>query len=171
MSNEEDIITTEIDQELETSSKNPEYIMSSYSPISSNKILLSTINKGKILIVDDVPTNRFVLKKLLRDQDFEVVQANNGQEALDKIYINNKFYINYRIIFMDLEMPIMNGLQATKKINNLIIQGFIRKVPIIAITASGTEMKEKCIESGMSDFLIKPISRDLLQKLLRKYIL
>jgi len=107
------------------------------------------------LVVDDEPTNRFLLKSLLKKNDFEVVEATNGEEAVEAFLKHSP-----DIIFMDIMMPIMDGYTATEIIKSLSKETFI---PIIFLTAiTKEESLNKCIESGGDDFLIKPFNNSIL---------
>ncbi len=106
----------------------------------------------KALLAEDDPVNRQLEKIFLQKAGFSVDTALNGEEAVEKFKINN-----YDIIFMDCEMPVMNGFTATKTIRQLEKNG--RRTPIIAMTAyalSGD--RDMCIESGMDDYVSKPIN-------------
>lgn len=109
-----------------------------------------SICKKKILIVEDNKTNQFVLKKMLAKLEYDFEVAENGQIAID-LFFNSRF----DLVFMDCHMPVMDGLEATRIIrsreNNI-------RVPIIALTAGATDNdQEMCLESGMDDYLAKPV--------------
>ncbi len=113
-------------------------------------------HKIKALIVEDVLSSRFLLRKILEKMGLAVIEAENGKQAITQ----------YRkelpdIIFMDIEMPVMDGMEATKKIRKLAGDNFI---PIIFLTAS-TEDKvfASCLDSGGDDFLGKPYSPVILK--------
>jgi len=107
------------------------------------------------LVVDDEPTNRFILKSLLKKNGFEVIEAANGEEAIELFLKNSP-----DIIFMDIMMPVMNGYVATEKIKSLSKEKFI---PIIFLTAmTNDESLNKCIDSGGDDFLTKPFNKTIL---------
>jgi PAS domain S-box-containing protein len=113
--------------------------------------------KLNILVAEDNATSQLIAKKMLENRGHVVSIAGNGAHACEKI-ANSHF----DIIFMDVEMPIMNGLEATK-----VIRGKEKKsgrhIPIVAMTAYATkEDKEKCLIAGMDDFLVKPAkSKDI----------
>ncbi len=72
---------------------------------------------------------------------------------------------------MDMQMPVMDGLTATKEIRNLKSQSTIRKIPIIAMTAKAMEWdREKCIEAGMDDYIPKPIKREVVFEMVEKWV-
>ncbi|MCF6298691.1 MAG: fused response regulator/phosphatase [Thiomicrorhabdus sp.] len=113
------------------------------------------MNSGLALVVDDEPTNRFILKSLLKKNNFDVVEAVNGKQAID-VFLKK----NPDIIFMDIMMPVMDGYLATEKIKSLSKEKFI---PVIFLTAMADEKSlNKCIESGGDDFLTKPFNKIIL---------
>ena len=127
---------------------------------------------NRILSVEDNGVNRLVIKRLLEKRGFIVEEAFNGKEAIEIInkYITEKERKPYIGIFMDLNMPIMGGLECAQNIINLISQGKLRKMPIFALTAHDSEqMEEKCIEIGFDEFISKPIMADKLEEILRIY--
>jgi len=110
---------------------------------------------SKVLIVDDDSVNRMILEGMLVNQGHQVIQAENGQLAIDS-YIENK----PEIVLMDIMMPVMNGYDATKAIKELAGDDF---VPIIVLTAMTDEDElVKCVHSGADDFLTKPFSHVVL---------
>jgi PAS domain S-box-containing protein len=114
---------------------------------------------SRILVVDDEPINREVARMQLEDIDLVVDTAEDGAEA---IALAQKTV--YAAIFMDMQMPKVNGLEATQQIR--MIPGY-RQTPIIAITASAfDEDKAACIKAGMNDFLSKPFNPDTLYAML-----
>ena len=108
----------------------------------------------KVLVVEDVKLNQLLMRTILDDFNFEWEMADNGQIALDKLKTNT-----YDIILMDLQMPIMNGFEATKYIRNEMKL----TIPIIALTADVTSVDlEKCKEAGMNDYISKPLDEKIL---------
>ena len=111
----------------------------------------SLLNGIKVVVADDNEMNRLVAKTILENHNVQIIEAANGQEALNYI-INNK----PDVVLMDIQMPILNGYEATKKIRNA---GF--NFPIIALTANAIKgEKEKCLEAGMDDFITKPFNEE-----------
>jgi len=111
---------------------------------------------SKVLIVDDDAINRMILEGMLIKSGHEVLQAADGQQAVDT-YISD----HPDIVLMDIMMPVMNGYDATKKIKDIAGDRFI---PIIVLTAM-TEEGElvKCVDNGADDFLTKPFSHAVLK--------
>ncbi len=111
----------------------------------------------KVLLVEDNLVNQLVAIKLLESLKVEVIVAQNGQEALDKLPTQD-----VDIIFMDIQMPIMDGLTATQHIR---AQQRYSKLPIIAMTAHAREEdKQQCLAAGMNLHIAKPISLNVLRE-------
>jgi len=134
-------------------------------------IITSKINKDrglnldnkKILIVDDDPRNIFVLAAALEDYGAEIIEAENGKIALEKL--ENEVV---DLILMDIMMPVMNGYEAIKSIRNT---EKIKHIPIIASTAKSLKGdSEKCMEAGANDYIAKPIDYDVLITLVKAWI-
>jgi len=118
--------------------------------------------ESKILVVEDNKTNQMLMKMLLLDLDLECDIVENGLEALDRVKSKE-----YNIILMDENMPIMNGIEATKNIREL---GF-KSIPIVAVTANALKGdKEKFLAAGMNDYLSKPINTKEFKFILNKYL-
>lgn len=115
-----------------------------------------------VLVVDDQATNQMVMDGILKYYyDIEARFANNGKEAVEMASKDH-----YDLIFMDVNMPVMNGIEATRKI---ILQN--PKIPIIAITANALdENRVECLEAGMMECLVKPIDLDALKKTIALYL-
>jgi len=108
----------------------------------------------KILVVEDMPLNQLLMKTVLDDFGFERDIAANGKIAVDKMRAQS-----YDVILMDLQMPVMNGFEATEYIRNTMHS----TVPIIALTADVTTVDlAKCKAIGMNDYIAKPIDERLL---------
>jgi PAS domain S-box-containing protein len=106
---------------------------------------------ARILVAEDSIINQEVIKKVLGLKSWDVMVASTGKEALE-LYES----MDFDIIFMDVQMPEMDGLEATKKIRE--INRDDKKIPIIGLTAHGYEMhKRECLSAGMDDYITKPI--------------
>lgn len=115
----------------------------------------------KVLIVDDVYTNRLLLAEVLRSMDIEFDQVENGREAIDAFE-----KIDYDLILMDIEMPVMNGLEATKFIREEMPYPKNR-VMIVALTAHNPQLFfEDFQDVGFDQLLTKPYSLEKLSGLL-----
>jgi len=105
----------------------------------------------RVLLVDDVETNRLVASEILIDQGAVVDEAVNGRQAVDKVLAGGP----WDVVLMDVQMPEMNGLDATRAIR---ADTRFARLPILAMTAFALEEeRERCLDSGMDDFLTKPI--------------
>jgi PAS domain S-box-containing protein len=116
----------------------------------------------RILLVDDYAINLEVARRHLEAGGHSVSLAGNGQEAIDAFGNGN-----YDLIFMDIQMPVMDGIEAAKRIRDIEKgSGSASRIPIIALTAHAVrEYIVACLEAGMDDYLIKPVFRkDLLGK-------
>lgn len=139
------------------------------STIASNKANNDTvIAKKKILVAEDVPMNLLLVKSLLAKLApyADIVTAQNGLEAVD-VVANEPI----DLILMDVQMPKMDGLQATKTIRQWQKNTGAPHIPIIAVTAGALpEEKENCLKSGMDFFLAKPIEVKGLQSVIDNYL-
>ncbi len=121
-------------------------------------------NKLKILLVEDNDINRKFFINLVKQKGFNCDIATHGQEALKTL--ENK---DYDIIFMDCQMPVMDGYEATRKIREL--EGDKKHTPIIAMTAYSMKGDDnKCLEAGMDDYLAKPFNLEQVLHIMEKYI-
>jgi PAS domain S-box-containing protein len=112
------------------------------------------INNIRVLVVEDIPLNQLLMKTLLDDFGFARDMASNGKIAIEKLKTNT-----YDIILMDLQMPEMNGFEATAYIRNKL--GLT--IPIIALTADVTTVDlAKCTAVGMDDYIAKPVDERVL---------
>jgi len=119
----------------------------------------------RVLVVDDDMRNVFAMTKVLEDYGLIVTQAENGQAALNAIDNANK---PFELVLMDIMMPIMDGIEATKCIREL---ADYQATPIISLTAKAMPGdKHKCIEAGASEYLTKPIDTDKLLSILRVWL-
>ena len=116
----------------------------------------------KILLVEDNPLNREIARILLKDEGFIVEEAVNGQEAVDKLAASKEG--EYALILMDIQMPVMDGYETTKRIRNMSNRA-LAHTPIIAMTANAfEEEKKKALSCGMNGHVSKPIDINVLFK-------
>ncbi len=141
-----------------------------YPTISeTNEASAAPKKKGKrkcktVLVVEDNRVNQMVQKGILTKLGYETVFAENGQEALDQVQKED-----FLAILMDCQMPIMDGFEATRKIRTLDTTA--SKLPIIAITANAMSGdRQRCLDSGMDDYLAKPVKMDELKDKLQRWI-
>tara|TARA_R110002072_G_scaffold534_8_gene4277 strand:- start:27901 stop:30087 length:2187 start_codon:yes stop_codon:yes gene_type:complete len=123
---------------------------------------LSKIQNTRLLVVEDNPINQKLLVTLINKNGLKTDVANNGKEALE---LYHKY--SYDLIFMDIQMPVMDGIQASKEILSLETS---EKPKIIAVTANTLqEDRDKCLEAGMVDFITKPINNMTLINALERF--
>ncbi len=112
--------------------------------------------KLEILVVEDIKLNWLILSSILRKKGHSVSLAENGKLAVD-IINKNKF----DVVLMDIMMPIMDGIEATKEIRKNIDC----TTPIIAVTANAfNDEKQNCINAGMNGFIAKPVKNEILEQ-------
>lgn len=134
-----------------------------------DRIAAQTFHKSdrlKVLVAEDNKTNQEVVLRMLKLEDvYDVSIAKDGQEALDKVKESMENQNPYDLIFMDVQMPNLDGIQSTRLIRQA---GY--SAPIVALTAYAEESNVKeCYESGMDYFLSKPIRRPALKHVLKTY--
>ena len=132
---------------------------------SSSDFKKFSASNNKALVVEDNLINQLVAKKLLEKIGFVVDVSENGTEAVEAVQKTN-----YAFVLMDIQMPEMDGYEATKKIREMEKQtGY--HLPIIALTASAMDVdRELCIQSGMDEYVAKPVNRATLLKALNSVI-
>jgi len=115
-----------------------------------------------VLLVEDDPSNRLPTQKLLEKAGHDVFLAENGQQALDLLAAND-----IDCILMDIQMPVMDGIEATRVIRESAALGPKKNVPIIALTAYAMDGdKEKFLAAGMNGYVAKPVKIEgLLQEM------
>jgi two-component system sensor histidine kinase/response regulator len=124
---------------------------------------LKIIHGSSILVVEDNKLNQEVALGLLIDEGFKVDIANDGREAIDMVHQND-----YDIVLMDMQMPVMNGVEATLEIRK---NAKFDSLPIVAMTANAMlQDREKCLQAGMNDFISKPIDPEELFRTLLQWI-
>ncbi len=120
--------------------------------------------KGKVLLAEDNLVNRKVAIRLLNKMDVEVDAVENGAEALEAVQSGD-----YALVFMDCQMPVMDGYLATGKIREL--GGFYAEMPIVAMTAHAMiGDREKCLAAGMTEYLTKPVHVERLRAVLEHFL-
>ncbi|MCK9605381.1 MAG: ATP-binding protein [Methylomonas sp.] len=117
----------------------------------------------RILLVEDNEINRIVAKEILEKMGISVDLAEHGAEALGKLELNN-----YDGILMDVQMPVMDGYQATRRLKDIVA---LKNLPVIAMTANAMqEDRQKCLQAGMVDYISKPILPLTLYQILSKWV-
>ena len=128
-----------------------------------SQISLEKIKGSKILLAEDNLLNQEIAQELLTDEGFKVTIANNGKEAVN--LVNDE---NFDVVLMDMQMPEMDGLEATMKIRETFASDTL---PILAMTANaGEEDRERCLKAGMDAHITKPIDPEVLMSELCKWI-
>jgi len=118
-----------------------------------------------ILLAEDNPVNQKLAVTMLGKGGYTVEVAKNGKEAVEKYRANPQAF---NLIFMDLQMPVLDGYEASIQIRALKLND----VPIIAMTANALRSdRERCLEVGMNDYVAKPIRRETVFKMIKKWIL
>ena len=120
--------------------------------------------ESRILLVEDNEINQELVKEMFKDVDVIPDVAFNGLEAVEKVKLKK-----YDLVFMDIQMPLMDGLQSTKRIREEFSSD---KLTIIAMTANASpEDRENCMSVGMNDFLSKPIDHRLLIETMQRWLM
>lgn len=131
-------------------------------PLSHTALHRALDDTKHILVVEDTKTNQMVIQLLLNRMGYNVTLANNGQHAIELVEKDRTF----DLIFMDISMPIMDGIQATR-----ILRSRKLATPIIALTAHAMNSDhENCLAAGMNDIVLKPIRSKELQRISDRYL-
>jgi CheY-like chemotaxis protein len=128
---------------------------------------LDVFNGARILLADDNVVNQMLARRLLERLGLEVTIADTGMAAIERLSISA-----FNVVLMDCQMPELDGYEATRRIRKGAAGEAARKVPIIALTANALSGdRERCLESGMDDYLVKPINPDELREKLQRVLL
>ena len=123
---------------------------------TSERLMMTSL---RVLLAEDNLVNQFIVQAMMQDWGFKVDLASNGAEAIELFKKNN-----YEVILMDIQMPIMNGVEATTYIRSYE-DVKKSKTPIIALTANPSKQFQKnYLQAGMEDVIVKPFKEDLLYK-------
>ncbi len=148
----------------------PGHLTRHYQPHVSEE--LKDIQGARVLLIEDNEINQQVASELLEQVGMVVTVAENGKKGMDAVQS-----FAYDLVFMDMQMPVMDGYTATKEIRKWeeslpdMSAGTRPRVPIVAMTAHAmVGERERCIEAGMDDYLSKPIDQDNLYAILLKWI-
>lgn len=120
----------------------------------------------RILVAEDNPVNQRVAQAMINKLGFQADIVANGQETINALRL-----IPYDIVFMDCQMPEMDGFEATRLIRREESKVLDRSIPIIAMTASAMSGdKERCLHAGMNDFIAKPVRKEMLEEMLETWL-
>ena len=120
------------------------------------------LKNRSILIVDDIEDNRSLFGFYLKNTKAKLLYAKNGREAVDICKTDS----DINLVLMDLQMPVLNGIEATREIRK-----FNQQLPIIAVTAYAfTGDKQYCLDAGCNDFITKPIDSDVLIEMIKSFL-
>ncbi len=150
-----------------------------FSAVSSAEVTITAVapetvapndspRRGQVLVVDDNAVLGKVLGRYVEDLGFEAVFAVNGEEAVTK-FRGRKL----SLVLMDVEMPVMNGIEATKQIREVESSSEdedLKRVPIVGCTSISEECAEQCLEAGMDACLHKPATRAQVKGVFEKYV-
>ncbi|MBO9566295.1 MAG: response regulator [Niastella sp.] len=139
----------------------------STSQIADNLAISETVSPGatssaiKVLITEDNENNQSLLSHIFKNWNLQFEIANNGLEAIEKLRLSK-----YDLVLMDIQMPVMDGYTAARKIRNDLRSD----IPIIAMTAHAMPgEREKCLSYGMNDYIAKPVKQEQLSQLISKF--
>ncbi len=130
--------------------------------------VIASVATRRILLTEDNLVNQTVAKRMLAKGGFEVEVAENGEQALRKVTNGGGF----DLIFMDCQMPRMDGYEASRQIRNFEQEsGATIRIPIIALTANAMQGdREKCLNAGMDDYIAKPVKKDALFEMIQRHL-
>ena len=121
--------------------------------------------KGKVLIIDDEADVRDVLKFHLSEQNFQILEAENGEEAI-KILNSEDNMVNVGLILCDIRMPKVNGIECIQ-----YLQKEAPGIPVVVVTGfPDTEIATGLLKSGVKDYLVKPVDKDKLIAVVQKQV-
>ncbi|KZY71014.1 hypothetical protein A3742_11305 [Oleiphilus sp. HI0071] len=136
-------------------------------PYVKPEISSSESTKRRVLLVEDNAVNQVVAQALIEAEGFDVEIANDGQEALDLLNANPEEFV---VVFMDCQMPVMDGYTAAGAIRRGEGGESYKAVPVIAMTANAMQGdREKCLDAGMDDYISKPIDVEVLSAKLSEW--
>lgn len=129
---------------------------------------LADFSGKRILLVEDIELNREIAQAILEEAGFEVESAPDGTDAVAMVEKSEEHY--YDAVLMDVQMPIMDGYEATRTIRNMA-RDDVKTLPIIAMTANALEEdKEAALKNGMNAHLAKPIDVEVFMEVLSRYV-
>ncbi|MCB1644368.1 MAG: response regulator, partial [Pseudomonadales bacterium] len=119
----------------------------------------------RVLVAEDNEVNQKIIRAMLRSFGIDPLIVNNGHQALEAVKERS-----FDLVFMDCQMPELDGLSATQHIRAWEQANSLQPVPVIAMTANAMEGdRENCLAAGMTDYTSKPVSRQSLQNLIKQW--
>ena len=132
---------------------------------SNNEPSEQALSPLQVLLVEDHPVNQILATRILEKWGHRVTLATNGREAVDRIASGDRF----DMVLMDMQMPVMDGLQATAEVRQIEADNGWPRQPIVAMTANAMQGdRERCLEAGMDDYLSKPVRQADLADMLKR---
>ena len=120
--------------------------------------------RKRLLLVEDNDVNRMVVKMMLAGEGFDIAEAADGNAAIDALSVSQ-----FDIVLMDVSMPVMDGLEATRQLRSVENRDGAQRTPVIGLTAHAMESDVKqCFDAGMDDYLAKPVRKDALLAAIRR---
>ena len=120
-----------------------------------------------MLVAEDNPTNRMVIRAMLSRLGLEITDAGNGQQAVDMYRADH----HVKLVLMDIQMPVLDGYDATRAMREIEQSSGRKRVPVLALTANAfSEDRQNAFDSGMDDYLTKPVQLEVLSALLEKWL-
>ncbi|WP_157263489.1 response regulator [Azohydromonas aeria] len=136
------------------------------APIDDVSTAPAVTGLGPVLLVEDHPVNQMIALEMLKALGLEVLTADDGAQALERCEATPP-----RLVLMDLQMPVMDGLQATRRLREMQQQGRLPGFPILALTAHALASdREMALAAGMDDYLTKPIVFETLRRALARWL-
>ena len=134
--------------------------------LAPDRLFTAGKSNGLVLLVEDNPVNLLVAQRLIQLSNFDCVSAENGEAALELLRQQR-----FDLVLMDCQMPVLDGYRATQAWRAIEAERGLPRLPIIAMTANAmAEDRQKCLHSGMDDYLSKPVDRKLLQQVMLKWL-
>ncbi len=134
--------------------------------LAPDRLFTAGKSHGMVLLVEDNPVNLLVAQRLIQLANFDCASAENGEAALELLQRQR-----FDLVLMDCQMPVMDGYRATRAWRAIEAERGLPRLPIIAMTANAmAEDRQKCLDSGMDDYLSKPVDRKLLQQVMLKWL-
>lgn len=149
-----DVLDEDSDEAFEEQDRN--------SKAQESKIQIPEEEKLSVLIAEDNTINQKVMQKMLSLLGMEIEVVGDGQKAINAIQEND-----YDLVFMDMEMPVMDGIEATRAIRKMDLD---KQPLIVALTANAmNENRQKCLDAGMDDYVAKPVDKAKLRSVIQKW--